>query len=1312
MEHFQNLQDRLNEIYSFPSAIIDNEGNILTATAWQDVCTQFHRKHPDCERECLKSDQYILSHLHEANPAVSYRCPHGLVDNATPIVIDGIHYGNFFTGQFFLEKPDMDFFRAQAQQYGFEEDAYLKAVEKVPIWSKEQLNSYLFFIKGLIAVISESGLKKLKETEARKQIEDSEERANIILRTAMDGFWMVDIQGRLLDVNDAYCRMSGYTREELLRMSVAELDVNESAEQIAKNIAQIKRSGGLRFERRHRHKDGDTFDVEISVNYMSASGGQIFCFLRDITKRKRIEESLWQNQAMLSRTESIAHVGSWEWDVATDTVTWSDEMFRIFQRNPSDGAPSFAEHPKYYDREDMQRLKVAVESAISNGTPYEIELRIIRKDGEIRVCLARGHAEIVPGKSALRLFGSLQDITERKRSETALRESRDMIVKITDQVPGVVYQYRLYPDGRSCFPFASSGMNDIYEVTPEEVREDATPVFGRLHPDDHDRIASSIHESARTIEPFHCEFRVVLPRQGLRWRLCDALPERMDDGGTLWYGIISDITDRRLTEEALRESEAHYRELVEGMPGIVYTYSTKRGGLYYSSNVMNLLGYSPEQLYAQPLLWHNSIHPDDRRRIEQVLRETAAGKPFRVEYRIRDAHSNWRWFDDISFGYKLDGPDVIIKGLVMDITERKRTEEALRESEQRHKIVVQTAMDGFLLADTQGRLLEVNASYCRMVGYNEQELLAMRISDLDAVESVGDTAARIHKIKAQGEDRFESRHRRKDGSVFDVEISVQHRPSEDGRLVAFLRDISERKRVETALRESEARLNEAQSIAHLGSWECDPLTNMLFWSDETYRIFEIGRRSAFASYDAFIEAIHPEDRDAVKEAYAHSLKTRIPYEITHRLLMTDGRINFLLEKCETHYSPEGVPIRSVGIVQDITERKRAEAEKAKLEAQFQQSQKMESVGLLAGGVAHDFNNILAVIMMQLGFLQRNPNQDTSTQESLAGLMEEVKRASNLPRQLLMFSRKSILDVKVLDLNEVIANLLKMLSRLIGEHITVQFEQNGGLSQVEADAGMMEQVVMNLALNARDAMPNGGLLTIRIRPVQIDTQRVKDKIGVQPGTFVCMTVADTGCGMDEATLKRIFEPFFTTKEVGKGTGLGLATVDGIVAQHKGWVDVESELGKGTTFKVFIPATTQGMAVPTTTEKMPVIRGHETILLVEDEAILRRLVAQGLRSLGYRVLEADNGQTAMKSWQEHGQQIDLLFSDMMMPEGLTGLDLAEKLRLEKPNLKVIISSGYNVETAGHGKPAAGDIVYFQKPYEFEELSKTIRDCLDGA
>jgi CheY-like chemotaxis protein len=266
--------------------------------------------------------------------------------------------------------------------------------------------------------------------------------------------------------------------------------------------------------------------------------------------------------------------------------------------------------------------------------------------------------------------------------------------------------------------------------------------------------------------------------------------------------------------------------------------------------------------------------------------------------------------------------------------------------------------------------------------------------------------------------------------------------------------------------------------------------------------------------------------------------------------------------------------------------------------------------------------------------------------------------------------------------------------------------------VEADAVMLEQVIMNLSVNARDAMPQGGSLTIDIEPIQIVEEQLHGNITVQPGQFVCLLVSDTGCGMDEATLKRIFEPFFTTKEVGKGTGLGLATVHGIVAQHKGWVEVESQVGKGTTFKVFLPATTKRKVEPTQTETIAIMRGHETILLVEDEENLRQLVAKGLRFLGYHVMEADNGQTAMKLWQEHSHRIELLFSDMMMPEGMTGLDLAEKMKEEKPSLKVIISSGYNMEMAGQGSPTAGGIVYFQKPYEFEVLSQTIRDCLDSS
>ncbi|MFA6149275.1 MAG: PocR ligand-binding domain-containing protein [bacterium] len=305
IQQFQLLQDRLNEIYSFPSSIIDCDGQILTATAWQDVCTKFHRQNSESRKECVKSDQYIASHLHEANPAVSYRCPHGLIDNATPIIIDGTHYGTFFTGQFFLEPPDLDFFRAQAKRYGFDEEAYIEAVKKVPIWNEEKLNSYLFFIKGLIEVISGIGLKNLKEIESRKKIQESDDRHRAILRTAMDGIWKTDMQGRLLEVNDAYCRMSGYSTQELLGMRISDLEVCETADETVDHLRKVMAQGEDRFESRHRRKDGGIFDVEVSVQYRPIEGGLFVVFLRDITERKRVEMELRETRELF--TQYIRH---------------------------------------------------------------------------------------------------------------------------------------------------------------------------------------------------------------------------------------------------------------------------------------------------------------------------------------------------------------------------------------------------------------------------------------------------------------------------------------------------------------------------------------------------------------------------------------------------------------------------------------------------------------------------------------------------------------------------------------------------------------------------------------------------------------------------------------------------------------------------------------------------------------------------------------------------------------------------------------------------------------------------------------------
>jgi PAS domain S-box-containing protein len=394
----------------------------------------------------------------------------------------------------------------------------------------------------------------------------------------------------------------------------------------------------------------------------------------------------------------------------------------------------------------------------------------------------------------------------------------------------------------------------------------------------------------------------------------------------------------------------------------------------------------------------------------------------------------------------------------------------------------------------------------------------------------------------------------------------------------------------------------------------------------------------------------------------------------------------------------------VAVKEDVTKLRQ-------LEAQYRQAQKLEAVGQLAGGVAHDFNNILAGFMMQLQLMQGNQALDQETQNSLDELQREAMRAVGLTRQLLMFSRRSVLVVNPLDLNEVVANLLKMLSRLIGENIDLTFTGKSGLPKVEADVGLLEQVLMNLVVNARDAMPGGGRITMETQQFQFGRDEAVSDPLRRAGLFVCLTVSDTGCGMDDVTQKHIFEPFFTTKEAGKGTGLGLATVHGIVAQHQGWVEVESTVGVGSTFRVLLPALAESVRpVNSVMMELPMLRGNETILLVEDEAAVRRLTSRVLRELGYRVHEAANGQEAMRVWGLHSGAIDLLFTDMVMPEGVSGLELATNLQGIKPSLKVILSSGYSSEIFKSGVPTRTGLVYLPKPCEAKVLAAMVRNLLD--
>ncbi len=383
-----------------------------------------------------------------------------------------------------------------------------------------------------------------------------------------------------------------------------------------------------------------------------------------------------------------------------------------------------------------------------------------------------------------------------------------------------------------------------------------------------------------------------------------------------------------------------------------------------------------------------------------------------------------------------------------------------------------------------------------------------------------------------------------------------------------------------------------------------------------------------------------------------------------------------------------------------------------LEAQLRHSVKMEAVGQLAAGVAHDFNNILTVIQGHADLLLHKVNSDPQSENPLKQICLASERAGNLIRQLLMFSRKQVMQHRFLDLNEVISNLLQMLQRLLGEHIALEIHPAARLPAIYGDTGMIEQALMNLAVNARDAMPKGGRLIVRTSLKKFENSAKSLNAQAREGEFVCLSVIDSGCGMDDKTLNRVFEPFFTTKEVGKGTGLGLATVYGIVQQHQGWVEVESQVGQGTTFTIFLPATASKLSPKLALSSQHSAQGGaETILVVEDEPALRLLVVEILKLYGYRVFDAASGLLALDVWKEHKEKIDLLLTDMVMPDGISGRELAERLLKEQPTLKVIYTSGYSPGMAGKDTALLTGFNFLPKPYPPSRLAEVVRACLNN-
>jgi PAS domain S-box-containing protein len=521
-------------------------------------------------------------------------------------------------------------------------------------------------------------------------------------------------------------------------------------------------------------------------------------------------------------------------------------------------------------------------------------------------------------------------------------------------------------------------------------------------------------------------------------------------------------------------------------------------------------------------------------------------------------------------------------------------------------------------------------------------------------------------------------------------------------LADFCSATLERLQAEESLRKSEERFAKAFRSSPMPMWMSTLEQGVYVDMNESMlRMFGFKREEMLGRTSLELGIWHnPEERLRMLQQLQETKSVR---DFSCRLRTKDGSLRDTLLSVERlDFGGDAVILI---IVHDMTER-------LSLEAQLRHAQKMEAVGQLAAGVAHDFNNILTIIQGHAGLLLAAPDVPEDMRPSLTQITGAAIQAATLTKQLLTFSRKQVMQLQYLDLNEVVSGATQMLHRLLGETIALQLECGPAALPIHADAGMIEQIIVNLALNARDAMPQGGRLTVKTETVELDPASAQQHPEAGSGPMACLTVADTGTGMDEATLNRIFEPFFTTKEVGKGTGLGLATTYAIVKHHQGWIEVASQLGGGSVFKTFLPLCPEpapSQDVPRPAKASP--GGHETILVVEDEKSLRELVCTLLRHYGYRVLQAGHGKEALEVWRMKAGEIDLLLTDMMMPEGISGWELAEKLQVDRPGLKVIYTSGYSVDLLGRNGEFGQDIHFLPKPYQPHVLAKAVRDCLDG-
>ena len=786
--------------------------------------------------------------------------------------------------------------------------------------------------------------------------------------------------------------------------------------------------------------------------------------------------------------------------------------------------------------------------------------------------------------------------------------------------------------------------------------------------------------------------------------------------------ILSDITERIQAQNILKKSEERLIIAGKASYDLIYEWDVANDALKWFGDVDRILGLERGSISHTIEAWLDLIHPEDRSKLTNAVElHRTSTEPIEYEYRIRHQNGTYRYWKDHALPLlDKDGKPFKWVGVCSDITESREYEQALQESEEKYRELFNNSLMGIDIHNADGSIYSVNKKAEEVFGLSEDELKKKDLSfwkgklinpDGKSMTPTDFPISVVAESKKPAE-----------GNIIGLKMSENNEPSwffhsarpvfdtngEIEQVVTSFVDITEKKKAEDALRESERKYSSVvenskegiiihtQGVIRYANRACIVMTG--------YLEGEIVGKN-------IMEFVAPEYREKVQKNFTDRMagrKTPDMYEIS--IKKKDGS-DLPLEISVSLLDYEG-EISALVFLRDLSERRKAENEKARLQKQLLQSQKMEAVGNLAGGVAHDFNNLLTVIKGHVDLGLMNIEKDNPLHEDMQEIRNAADRAKDLTRQLLLYSRREHMDFEKCDINDIITSLLKMIKRLIGEDISIMTNLDPDLWTASVDRGNIEQVIMNLAVNSRDAMPDGGELRITCKNMVIDKSYVDEFPYAETGNYIRVSVEDTGCGMDEKTCSRIFEPFFTTKNMGekKGTGLGMSVVYGIIKSHSGWINVISEKGKGTAFEIYLPAKKDRLEKEKREEtSITDLRAEGCrILLVEDEETVKTTVARMLEQVGYTVVTAETATRAEELFKEEKGNFDLLFTDTILPDR-SGLELISTIRKEEPDLKVLLGSGYTGDRVRRDVIKDHKYPFLQKPYEMGEMLETIKKII---